>query len=61
VYNLIGEVVKTLVNETVNAGYQEVQFDASALSSGIYFYTLNAISLDGKQNYQSVEKMSLIK
>jgi len=61
VYNIIGEVVKTLVDETVSAGYQEFQFDASNLSSGIYFYTLNAISLDGKQNYQSVKKMSLIK
>ncbi len=61
VYNLIGEVVKELVNETVTVGYQEVSFDAGQLSSGIYFYTLNAVSLDGKQNYQSVKKMLLLK
>ncbi|MDP3684504.1 MAG: T9SS type A sorting domain-containing protein, partial [Ignavibacteria bacterium] len=61
VYNLIGEVVKELVSETVSAGYQEVSFDAGKLSSGIYFYTLHATSLDGKQNYQSVKKMLLLK
>lgn len=61
VYNFIGEVVKELVSETVSAGYQEVSFGADKLSSGIYFYTLHAASLDGKQNYQSVKKMLLLK
>ncbi|MFA6980801.1 MAG: T9SS type A sorting domain-containing protein [Ignavibacteriaceae bacterium] len=61
VYNLLGEVVKELVSETVSAGYQEVSFDAGKLSSGIYFYTLHATSLDGKQTYQSVKKMLLLK
>jgi hypothetical protein len=61
VYNFIGEVVKELVNETVSSGYQEVRFEAGKLSSGIYFYILYTTSLDGKQNYQSVKKMALIK
>jgi hypothetical protein len=61
VYNLIGEVVKELVNKTVSTGYQEISFDAGKLSNGIYFYTLNANSIDGKQNYQSVKKMLLLK
>ena len=61
VYNVVGEVVKELVNETVSTGYRTVHFDASSLSSGVYFYALKAVSLDGKQNYKSVKKMILIK
>ena len=61
IYNLLGEVVKELVNGSVATGYQEISFDATNLSSGIYVYTLHAISLDGKQNYQSVKKMLLLK
>ncbi|MEJ5352489.1 MAG: alpha/beta hydrolase-fold protein [Melioribacteraceae bacterium] len=40
IYDLIGNDVTTLVNEYKSAGKHEVQFDASLLSSGIYFYTL---------------------
>ncbi|MDP3683639.1 MAG: hypothetical protein Q8S01_06865, partial [Ignavibacteria bacterium] len=59
--NLLGEVIKELVNGSVVTGYQEISFDATNLSSGIYIYTLHATSLDGKQNYQSVKKMLLLK
>jgi Secretion system C-terminal sorting domain len=40
VTNVLGQPVKTLVNEEVAAGTHEVTFDASAMASGIYFYTL---------------------
>ena len=42
IYNTIGEVVSVLVNETQNEGFHEVDFNASALSNGIYFYRLVA-------------------
>jgi hypothetical protein len=42
VYNLLGEVVATLVNEEKPVGNYEVEFDAASLSSGIYFYKLQA-------------------
>lgn len=55
VYNMIGQRVATLVNEQLQSGRHEVVFDASGLSSGIYFYRLNAGST------QLTRKMTLVK
>ena len=40
IYNSLGELVKTLVNETKPAGSYQVLFDAEYLEAGVYFYTL---------------------
>ncbi len=45
VYDIIGKEVATLVNEEKPAGSYEVEFNASGLSSGIYFYQLNTGSI----------------
>jgi len=42
VYNLVGEEVNLLVSGQVDAGFYEIEFDATSLSSGIYFYRLQA-------------------
>ncbi len=42
VYDLLGREVAVLVNEKKAAGYYEVRFDASKLSSGVYLYRLIA-------------------
>ena len=55
VYNTLGEQVKVLTNGFKNAGNYVVNFDAGNLSSGIYFYRLDA----GK--YCQVKKMILAK
>jgi parallel beta-helix repeat protein len=53
--DVLGREVATLVNEEQSAGWKEVQWNASGVSSGIYFYKLTA----GK--YVDVKKMSMIK
>lgn len=55
VSNLIGLEVKSLVNGMMPAGIHEVVFDASALYSGVYFYTLKT------GNFVQIRKMILIK
>ena len=58
VYNLLGQEVATLLNrEQMSQGQNDVDFDATALSSGVYFYRL--IVNDGK--FQEVKKMMLLK
>ncbi len=55
VYNAIGQKVAELVNGNMNAGTYEASFDATNLSSGIYFYKLSA------SNFVSIKKMMLLK
>jgi Secretion system C-terminal sorting domain/Peptidase family M28 len=42
VYNTLGQIVRELVNGDVDAGYHEVTFEASGLTSGVYFYRMRA-------------------
>jgi hypothetical protein len=42
VFNMTGQKVLELPARTMNAGNHEITFDASAFTSGVYFYTVNA-------------------
>ena len=55
VYDVLGREVATLVDEEQKSGSYNVQFDASSLSSGIYFYTIIAGS------FHQTKKMVLLK
>ena len=55
VYNVLGKLITTLVNENQEAGIYKVNFDANGLSNGVYFYKIQAGS------YTSVKKMLLLK
>ncbi len=55
VYDVNGREAGILLSEQMNAGTYNVSFDASQLSSGIYFYTLTA------GNFTQTKKMMLIK
>jgi hypothetical protein len=55
IYNILGSEITTLLNEELNAGNYSIDFNASNLASGTYFYKINA------GNFTEVRKMNLIK
>jgi hypothetical protein len=55
VYDVLGKEVSTLVNEIRKAGDYSIDFNGSALSSGVYFYKIEA------NGYTDMKKMMLIK
>lgn len=55
IFDILGKEVMTLVDEKVNPGTYEFNFDGSKLASGIYFYNLTA------DNYIITKKMILVK
>ena len=55
VYDILGREVARLVNETKQAGSYSVDFNASNLTSGVYFYRLEV------NGYVDTKKMTLIK
>jgi hypothetical protein len=55
VYNVLGQKVATLVDKELAAGSHEVNFDASLLSTGVYFYKLES------GNNLEIKKMMLLK
>jgi hypothetical protein len=55
IYDVLGNEVATLVNEVKPVGNYEINFDASSLSSGTYFYKLQAGS------FVQINKMTLLK
>jgi hypothetical protein len=55
VYDILGREITTLVNEEKSTGTYEVNFDASELSNGIYFYKMQAGS------FVETKKMILLK
>ncbi len=58
-YDITGREVKTLVNDARTAGYYTVQFNASDLSSGTYFYRI--MTKSSSADYIMTKKMVLIK
>ena len=64
VYNLLGEIVAELVNQTQKAGYYQVEFSPASIAktditSGVYFYELKAKG--NEVNYSEIKKMVLLK
>ena len=54
-FDILGREVATLVNQHQKPGVYKIEFDASQLPSGIYFYKMNA------GNFSNVKKMVLLK
>jgi len=54
-------VVKELYNGIKEEGSYDIQFNANSLSSGVYFYSVTAKSLENGKDFNSVKKMMLLK
>ncbi|MBI5476109.1 MAG: T9SS type A sorting domain-containing protein [Ignavibacteriales bacterium] len=67
IYNMLGQEVATVLNrQDMEEGYQEVEFNAGMLASGVYFYKLEAdgYATEEGQNpskYTEIKKMMLMK
>jgi hypothetical protein len=55
VYSILGQIVATLVDATVPAGYHSLVFDGSAIGSGTYFYRMET------ENFTVTRKFVLLK
>jgi hypothetical protein len=55
VYNILGRIVETLVNQQLTPGTYEVKWNAGKNSSGVYFYKLES------GNFVETKKMLMIK
>ena len=56
IYNIKGELIDNLITNTYyQTGYHRIKFDASNLSSGIYFYNIKTV------NWEQTKKMMLVK
>jgi hypothetical protein len=55
VFNILGEKIAKLINQEMKAGYHQIEFDASALASGVYLYRITA------GEFIDVKKMILMK
>jgi hypothetical protein len=55
IFNIAGQKIQTLLNKKMSAGSHQVEFNAQNLSSGVYFYRIEA------DEFQDVKKMVLLK
>ncbi len=65
IYNITGQLIKVLVNSELPTGSHEVTFSTNSngeqLSSGIYFYTIEAQAVGGSGSFRQTKKMVLMK
>jgi hypothetical protein len=62
IYNLLGQEVATVLDEEAfEGGTQTVDFDASMLPSGVYFYQISAKGIEDSDSFAQVKKMILIR
>jgi photosystem II stability/assembly factor-like uncharacterized protein len=60
-YNSLGQTVREANEGNRQPGNYEINFNSSGLASGIYFYSLKAVSVDGKNDFSAGKKMILLK
>jgi len=62
IYNVLGQVVTTLINGVQPAGYESVNWDASTMASGMYYYRLEVTNTnDPTKRFIETKKMLLVR
>jgi len=61
VFNTLGQKIATLINNEMKAGYHDFIWDASRVSSGVYFYRMSANAIQSDARFTKLQKMTLIK
>ncbi|RCK74535.1 MAG: Cell surface protein [Ignavibacteriae bacterium] len=62
IYNILGQEVIRLVDEQKEAGYYTIELKLNEkLSSGVYYYRMEASSIKNVRNYTNVKKMLLLR
>ena len=61
IYNIVGQVVATVVNENQQSGAHTVTWDASRMASGVYFYRITVNGTAGAKSFETARKMALVR
>jgi photosystem II stability/assembly factor-like uncharacterized protein len=61
VFNSLGENVREFNIGSRQPGFYDLNFNSNGLTSGVYFYTIQTASIDGKLNFRDTKKMMLLK
>ncbi|HEX9657213.1 MAG TPA: choice-of-anchor D domain-containing protein, partial [Bacteroidota bacterium] len=66
IYNVLGQEVTSLTNDVKSAGFYTMQWNGTnksgaQISSGVYFYSLEAKAIDGSNTFRNIKKMLMLK
>lgn len=65
IYDILGKEIKTIVHNVENSGFKKIIWDSTdkngnSVSSGIYFYRLDAVSKESDKEFHKTKKMLLL-
>ena len=60
-YTSLGQCIREVNENSRQPGNYTLIFESSGIASGVYFYSIKAVSSDGKNKFNSVKKMILLK
>ena len=61
VYNTLGQKLASYINSVKSAGSHKKEITLENVSSGVYYYSIDAQSIDGNNHLHQVRKMILLK
>ncbi|MCX6149083.1 MAG: T9SS type A sorting domain-containing protein [Ignavibacteriales bacterium] len=61
IFNMLGQLITTLIDKEESAGYKQVLWNANDLSSGIYIAQMKAEAVEGGNKFSSIRKLMLLK